>query len=222
MSTPAQPSPVPPRVLSVPAASGKPRHLAVLLHGVGADAASFLPVAQALAPQLPDTEFLVPDGLFPFEGGPPGRQWFSIRGVTTENRPGRVAEAGPPLSRWIDAELARRNLPGERLIIIGFSQGAIMGNWLALHRTPAPEAVVSLSGLLSEEGMQVSTSKPRVLVVHGDADTRMPVALAQESARGLEARGAQVQVELIPGLGHGVDGRVLTAVETFLASTVGD
>ena len=48
----------------------------------------------------------------------------------------------------------------------------------------------------------------------------MPPSLAADAARGLEARGAQVQVQLIPGLGHGVDGRVLTAVQDFLVQAL--
>ena len=42
--------------------------LAVLLHGVGDSAEGFAPIARALAPQLPDVELLIPDGLAPFDG----------------------------------------------------------------------------------------------------------------------------------------------------------
>jgi phospholipase/carboxylesterase len=201
----------------IPAASQSPRYLAVLLHGVGDSASGFAPIARALAPQLSDVEFVIPDGLAPFDSGPPGRQWFSIRGVTTENRPDRVSEAALQVSAWIDGELARRGLDGDKLVLIGFSQGAIVSNTLALVRRPAPRAVVAIAGRLAIAGDARAIGRPRVLLLHGASDPVMPVALADEAAAGLRARGADVSVEKFLGLAHSIDERELQAVERFLA-----
>lgn len=209
------PQPISPRTLRIAPASGQTGRLMVLLHGVGDSAQNFLPIAQALAPALPDTELLVVDGIQPFDGGGTGRQWFSIRGVTEQNRAGRVAEVGRQLSAWLDAQLAERGLGGERLILVGFSQGAILSQWLALHRDPAP-TVVALSGRLAVEDHLAAKVPARVLLVHGEEDPMMPVALVREAAAGLEARGAQVETRVIPGLGHGIDARVLEEVKRFL------
>lgn len=202
----------------VPAASGTPRRLAVLLHGVGDSAEGFAPIARALGPQLPDVEMVIPDGVAPFDGGPRGRQWFSVRGVTTENRPARVREAAAQVSAWIDAELARRGLAADQLILIGFSQGAIVSNTLALTRAPSPRAVVAMSGRLAYDGSAKAAGSPRVLVLHGTEDPVMPVELATEAAAGLTARGAVVIVETFPGLAHSVDNRELQAITRFLTS----
>ena len=210
-----------PRVLTIPPASGKAEYLVVLLHGVGATADSFFPIAQALAPALPNAEFLVPDGFQPFDGAPSGRQWFSIRGVTDENRPPRVEQGAAPLNAWIDQELSRRGLGGDRLIVLGFSQGAIMAHWLALRRNPAPAAIVSIAGLLAVEGRPVAPKPSRVLLVHGAADTRMPVSLAHEAASELKARGVDVKLQVIPGLAHGIDARALDQVKQFLVEVTG-
>ncbi len=201
----------------VPAASGHPRSLAILLHGVGDSAAGFAPIARALAPQLPDVELVIPDGLAPFDGGPRGRQWFSIRGVTTENRAARVTEAASRVSAWIDAELARRGFTGDQLILIGFSQGAIVSNTLALVRNPAPKAVVAMSGRLAVEENVRAAGAPRVLVLHGTEDQVMPIAEADATEAGLQARGAQVTLEKFPGLAHSIDERELLAIVRFLA-----
>lgn len=201
----------------VPATASPPRYLAVLLHGVGDSASGFAPIARALAPQLPDVEFVIPDGLAPFDGGPQGRQWFSIRGVTTENRPERVSVAAQQVSAWIDAELARRGLTGDKLVLIGFSQGAILSNTLALLRKPAPHAVVAMAGRLAIAGDARAAGTPRVLLLHGTSDPVMPVALADEAAEGLRARGAEVSLEKFSGLAHSVDQRELQAVVAFLS-----
>lgn len=211
------------RTLRIPPASGQTEYLMVLLHGVGANADSFAPIAQALVRALPTTEFLVPDGTYPFDGGPPGRQWFSLRGVTEENRPSRVDEAAVPLLAWIDQELAARGMGRDRLIVLGFSQGAIMADWLALRTSPSPAAIVALSGRLAVPRRPGDSTSTRVLIVHGAADPVMPVQLAEEAAAELKARGLDTELRIIPGLAHSVDRRVLTDVEAFLRGvTAGD
>jgi len=195
--------------------------LILFLHGVGADAASFQGLAQALAPGLPQAQLLVPDGFQPFDGGGAGRQWFSLRGVTDANRPARVRAAAEEVSRYADAELARRGLAGDRLVVVGFSQGAIVAAWLALHRRPAPAAVVLLSGRVAEEAAPVAGAVATpVLVAHGAQDPVMPVALAEASARTLTAWGARVTTRLYPGLGHEVSAQELRDVQAFLATAL--
>lgn len=203
--------------LTLPAPSGATEYLVVLLHGVGADAASFLTVGRALASALPHGEVVVPDGFQAFDGAPSGRQWFSIRGVTEQNRALRVRQAAGEVSAWIDAALAARGLPADRVVLVGFSQGAIVANWLALHRRPAPMAVVSLSGRLADDGPAPGDPAPApVLLVHGARDGVVPVASADEAARGFQARGARVRVRVFPGLGHNVDDEVILAARAFL------
>ncbi|RKH14819.1 alpha/beta fold hydrolase [Corallococcus sp. CA047B] len=216
--TPMAPkSPTPARVLTLPPSSGRAEYLVVLLHGVGASAESFLPIARALAPDVPHAEVVVLDGLHPFDGATTGRQWFSLQGITEQSRPARVRQAGAEVSAWIDGALAERDLGPERLVVVGFSQGAILAQWLALHRQPPPMAVVSLSGRLAEDAPAVAdmTSVP-VLLVHGARDAVMPARLSDEAARGLEARGARVRLRVLPTLAHGVDGEVLEETRWFL------
>lgn len=203
--------------ISISSRQGTPSHLVVLLHGVGADADSFQDLAHVLAKALPDADLLVPDGFHPFDGGGAGRQWFSVRGVTEENRPARVREAGSEVSRWIDGELARRSLGGDRLIVLGFSQGAILAGWLAVHRAPRPAAAVMLSGRIADD-QPAAEGAPTldVFIGHGERDPVMPVDEAASSARFLEASGARVTTRIYPGLGHQVDARELQDVAEFL------
>lgn len=191
------------------------RRLVVFLHGYGDSADGFLPLARAIAAELPDAEALVPDALHPREGGGPGRQWFSRLGATEQNRPARVEEAGRAVSAWLDEELRARGLDGRQLIVVGFSQGAMLAQWLALRRSPAPAAVVSLGGLLAVEG---AAPGARVLLVHGDADTVIPVQASEAALPRLTALGVAAELRVISGLGHGVDDRALAAVRAFLAT----
>lgn len=212
--TKVMPAPAPPRVLHVKPAAA-PSQLVVVLHGVGADADDLLPVARALSPTLPDAEWLVADAFHPFSGGGPGREWFSIVGVTEENRGARVKIAAEEVARWIDDELAARKLGWDRLVLLGFSQGSILANWLAVHR--GPRAVVAFSGRFADDGPMVRTSTP-VLVVHGARDPVIPVSNADDVKKALEARGARVTVSIHPALGHGIDAQGIDEARAFLAS----
>ena len=186
----SEPKPIPTTPsISIPPRQGAASYLVVLLHGVGADAASFQGVARMLGESLQRAELIVPDGFHPFDGGGQGRQWFSVRGVTDENRPVRVRDAGAEVSRWIDVELSRRGLGSDRLVVVGFSQGAIVGAWLAVHRAPRPAAVVILSGRVAEADVPSAGVGPRVLIAHGDRDGTMPASLVDSGTSVLEAWG---------------------------------
>lgn len=198
-----------------------PTYLLVLLHGVGANAADLRPLADALAAALPLAECAVPDGFQPWDGGGDGRQWFSLAGLTDANRPARVRAAAEEVSRWIDAELSRRKLGGDRLVLLGFSQGAMVAASVALHRKPAPAAVVLLSGRVAEASAPVpgAVSWP-AFVAHGAADPVIPVSVVEPSVRALEAWGAKVTKRVYPGLGHEIGREELRELLAFLAGVV--
>ena len=100
--------------------------LIILLHGVGASGASLAPLAEAMAPALPGVAFATPDGVEPFDMGGPGRQWFSVKGVTAENRAARVAAARPAFDATLDRIIAEHGARPEHVALLGFSQGTIM------------------------------------------------------------------------------------------------
>lgn len=209
----------PVNVITIPAREAPPRHLLVLLHGVGDSAEGFEGVGRQLARGLPQVEIVIPDGFHPFDGGGDGRQWFSRVGITEENRPERVQSAAREVSAWMDGELSRRGLSPDRLIVGGFSQGAMVSGWLALHREPSPKAVVLLSGRLSESA---SWPTPRVatpvFLAHGTADAVIPFSFMAEAKQGLEARGARVEGRVYGGMAHQISLQELSDIQAFLQS----
>ncbi|MGN6458114.1 MAG: esterase, partial [Achromobacter mucicolens] len=83
------------------------RQLFILLHGVGGSPANLEPLAQAVRAGFPSSAVLIPEGFEPFDGGGAGRQWFSVRGVTDDNRVDRVAQALPRLEAYVHDAQAR-------------------------------------------------------------------------------------------------------------------
>jgi phospholipase/carboxylesterase len=209
------------RTITLGAREPPPTHLVVFLHGVGADAQSFQDVAQSIAPAIPHADLVVPDGFHPWDGGSTGRQWFSLRGIDDANRPTRVREGGEEVSRWIDAELAKRELARDRLAIVGFSQGAMLTAWLATHRSPRPAAAVMLSGRVAEDrSPDADGGAVPVLIAHGDRDPLIAVDVVEPGARVLQTWGARVTTRVYPGLAHHVSSEELSDAAAFLKAAL--
>jgi phospholipase/carboxylesterase len=197
-----------------PAAGQTAAHLVVLLHGVGASAAGFTTLAHSLAAQLPRTAVVALDAPLPFDGGGDGFQWFSIRGLTEQNRRLRVEEAKAALHSRVDIELQHYGLRDEALSLLGFSQGTIMALAIAPERHGCA-AVVGFSGRLATPVLP-NASYPPVLLIHGTADLVIPLAESRNAANQLLAAGNEAHLMERPGLGHGIDDVGVAAMVAFL------
>lgn len=139
----------------------------VFLHGVGSSGDNMRPVASALG--LTDQAHCL-DGLLPFDMGP-GRQWFSVRGITEDNRAERVAAAMPALVDRLSKFGALENS-----LLVGFSQGAIMSLHVAAAGVPVA-GVIAIAGRLAAS-VPARTDWPPIALLHGDADPVMAVSIA--------------------------------------------
>jgi phospholipase/carboxylesterase len=192
--------------------------LAILLHGVGASGRDLAPLADALERYLPGTQFATPDAPHAFDEGP-GRQWFSVAGVSAQNRPQRVAAARAEFDRVVNAELDRFGLSGEpeRVALIGFSQGAIMAlDALATGRWPVA-AVVAFSGRLATPAPLQPPAGARALLVHGADDSVIPAEETRQAAARLAQAGVAVESRLLPGLGHTISLEGVALAGAFVA-----
>lgn len=182
----------------------------IFLHGVGGIGASMQPLADALNLTVPAH---CPDGPERFDMGP-GRQWFSVNGVTEANRPARIAAALPAFIRTVETFGDPRDS-----LLIGFSQGAIM----ALHAVAAglPVAgVFALSGRLAAP-VVARTDWPSITLLHGSADPVMPPAVAHATETWLNDAGAKPALQIFNDLGHSIDDRTLAAIRSGFGGVSG-
>ena len=213
----------------LPAKSGKAKHLVVFLHGYGADGNDLIDIGRAWQNLLPDTAFVSPHAPEPCAMAPVGRQWFGLTFRDPGERWRGVNAAAPTLNAFLDAELARHNLPASAMALVGFSQGTMMALHVGLRRAEALAAIVGYSGMLVAPGdpeqghvdmgalaPEIRT-RPPVLLIHGDMDEVVPAQALFMSAQGLAALDVPTEWHLSTGIGHGIDGEGLRHGGEFLA-----
>jgi phospholipase/carboxylesterase len=208
--------------------SGTAKQLVVFLHGYGADGNDLISLGREWQALLPDAAFVSPNAPEPVPGYPAGRQWFGLTFRDPDERWRGVTKARPVLDAFLDAELARNNLPPSALALVGFSQGTMMALHTGLRR-PALAGIVGFSGVLvTPTNQEVAaaaaseiTVKPPVLLVHGDQDEVIPAQALFLSAQGLGSMGLTVEWHLSQGIGHGIDGDGLRLGGAFLHKAFG-
>lgn len=186
--------------------------LLLLFHGVGSSAENLRPLGQALAAQRPGAWVVNVRSPLSSESGT-GWQWFSVQGVTEANRPERVAAAMPEFLDRVSAWQGHSGVAPQRTTLIGFSQGAIMAleSTQQIDAQPASGRVIAIAGRFSRPP-QHAPANTVVNLMHGDQDQVMPIGLAIEADSQLRALGVLSTFDRFPGLGHGIDARVVDAI----------
>jgi phospholipase/carboxylesterase len=206
-----------------PRAGGKARQLVVFLHGYGADGHDLISIGRAWQAILPNAAFVSPHAPEPCGMAPTGRQWFALTFRDPQERWRGVNAAAPVLERFLDAELARHQLAGDALALVGFSQGTMMALHVGLRRTVTPTAIIGYSGALilpdedPEAVRPAVRARPPILLVHGEADDLIPAQALFVAAQGLAALEIPVEWHLSLGIGHGIDNEGLRHGGEFLA-----
>lgn len=192
--------------------------LVILLHGVGSHGLNLAPLGDVWRENLPTTRFAAPDAPAPFDMGP-GYQWFSIDGVTPDNRPQRVQGARADFDRLIGGLLSEQGLIGhpERVVLAGFSQGSIMALDAVASGRWQFAAVVAFSGRLSSPQPLTPAVGTPVLLLHGADDPVIPSWETERAAAALQALGLTVQFAVLPQLGHGISPEGVTLAGQFIA-----
>ncbi len=197
--------------------------LVIFLHGVGSRGEDLLPLTGPLRHALPGTAFAAPDAPFPFPYGM-GHQWFSIAGVTEDNRAGRIEAARADFDRVIREVIEAYGFTEktDRVAFVGFSQGTIMAlDALVSGRWPVG-AIVGFSGRLASPLPLSPYKATPVLLVHGAADSVIPAAQTVKAAATLQDLGVDVQSRILPGLDHTISAEGIELAGAFLADRLGD
>ena len=196
--------------------AGDPEGALVLLHGRGADEHDLYPLLDLLDPErrllgvTPGAPLSLPPG---------GSHWYQLAGIPTPHA--ETFHASIPL---LDMLLEGLQVPFERVVLGGFSQGTVMSWALTLGPGRArPAAVIALSGFLPRvadwplDPSQLAGIP--VAIGHGTLDPVIPVAFGHEARAALEAGGAAVTWMESP-VGHTVDPGWVPALRDVVSAAV--
>ena len=206
-----------------PAAGGNANRLVVFLHGYGADGKDLIDLANPFGMALPNASFISPDAPHPCAMSPRGRQWFPI-----EEIPKGAIKASEGLLDLVKNEAKKLNLTFKDVILIGFSQGAMMSMQCLLINHEQLGAIIGYSGALREENVEAANdqilngkhkfSDTPILLVHGEQDEVVPFQSLERSKILLNKIGFNVQTLSRKNLGHGIDPDGISKGMEFLKS----
>ena len=180
---------------------GRAEQLMLLFHGSGARAADMGPLARQLRLAFPQAAMLAPEGFEPADAGGPGRQWFSLRDITDDNRPARVAAVLPRLAAWVRAAQQATGLGPMHTALLGFSQGAILALELAQADAGLAGRVLAFAGRYA----RLPTAAPAgttLHLFHGADDAVVPAAQARLAIERLAALQGDATLDIAPGVAH--------------------
>ncbi len=198
--------------------SGTARQLIVLVHGYGADGNDLISLGQVWQQAVPDAAFAAPHAPQRIAEGPGGFQWFPLRGTEPTETETGAAAATPGLESFIAAELKATGVAPDKLVVVGFSQGAMMALYAGLRRAVAPAAILAYSGLMPGRIPQPSPAGayPPVFINHGDSDSVVPPQMMFVALGALQQAGVEVEWHLARGVAHGIDPESLELGGQFL------
>lgn len=188
-----------------PRRGGAPDALVVLLHGYGSNGDDLIQLAPMLAQAAPGAAFVAPHAPESVPGYPEGRQWFALASMDPRQLAIGARAAAPGLDGFLDRELERQGVAPQRLVLAGFSQGAMLSLQIGLQRAIAPAAILAFSGGIADpDAAREPKGKPPVLLVHGDQDDRVPPEASLATASLLAEGGHGAEVMICRGLGHSI------------------
>lgn len=200
----------------LPAKSKTPEKLVVFLHGLGSDGNDLISLAPFFQKDKPNWHFISPNGVEAFDMAPFGRQWFSLNDRSEQSLKQLSAESMPFLSKIISDKQAELGLINSDTIIIGFSQGTMMGISLTLQQKEPFYAMVGFSGRLIIPDGEINKKTPFCLI-HGAEDDVVPASETKRSEDYFKSKGIPCQAHILSGLAHSIDLRGIEIATKFLS-----
>ena len=188
------------------------RLVAILIHGRGASAEDILTLTQELRPK--DVAYLAPQAA--------GHTWYpySFLSPIEQNEPGITS--GLRMISGLVEQAGRQGVTPERIVLMGFSQGACLALEFAARHAQRYAGIAGLSGgLIGPPGTPRrypgSFDGTPVFLGCSDIDPHIPLERVKETTGVFRMMGAEVDERIYPRMGHTVNRDELDAVNAILA-----
>lgn len=184
----------------------------VMVHGRGGSAEDILGLRQALG-DVSGWHFVAPQAA--------NATWYPERFMAP------MARNEPWLSSALEAvgdtvaSLEAAGIASDRIVLLGFSQGAcLMTEWAARHARRFGGIAALAGGLIGPDGTPRdyagSLDGTPVFLGCGDVDAHIPVARVRETAEVMTRLGGTVDARVYPGVPHGIIQDEVDAVRALM------
>lgn len=191
----------------------------IMLHGRGADARDMLGLASQLQARIDPTQtprlaahadkiaYLAPNAA--------GNAWYPYRFIEPVKRNEPFLSGALEIVGGLIAHVRASGMALDKIMLLGFSQGACLALEYAARHPQRYGAVFGLSGGLIGETLPTysgALSDTPVLIGCSDVDFHIPVQRVRESANVFRALGAAVDERIYPQMGHTINDDEVTAI----------
>jgi phospholipase/carboxylesterase len=187
--------------------------LLVGLHGCGDTAEGFARAWRHFPAKLEIALALAP---LPYEGG---RQWFDWPpGMTDDALADAVSAAEVRLWPAI-VQLAH----GRKVIVVGFSQGAMLAYVIAVRHPDAVAVAFPIAGRMPYKLLprgKVRTAP--VVAMHGTEDQTIGIEASREAIAAFQAAGATAELREYPGVDHTIAPAMRDELVTSVRAMIGN
>ncbi len=198
-------------VLQAGAEFGDARAAMILLHGRGATANDILSLAEVF--DRPEIAYVAPQAA--------GNTWYPRPFMSPVEANEPWLSSALKLVAGLFGHLNGEGLPPERVVLLGFLQGACLSLEFAARNARRFGGIVGLSGGLIGQEIDAarypgSLDGTPVLLGCSDVDGHIPLRRVDESAATLAGLGAEVDKRIYRGMGHTINEDEVAGVRALL------
>jgi phospholipase/carboxylesterase len=174
----------------------------VAIHGLGDEPHNFAALFDAFPERA---RLILPRAPDEFEDG--GWSWFPIRARDrdVDSLSHSIETAADKIARTVALLQQERPTVGVP-IVTGFSQGGMLAFAIAVHHPEIAGAAVPVGGWLPPPlwpaGKGTGTSYPKIVALHGTADTAVHFDTTKQAIDHLSALGFEVELKAYEGVPH--------------------
>jgi phospholipase/carboxylesterase len=200
---------------AVPDSSNQP--LVIFLHGYGSNEQDLFGMKEQLPAQY--TYLSVRAPIVMEEGS---YQWFRKKGEGAYNgETDDLKSSGRLLLDFVAQAAQKYHTEPAKVVLVGFSQGAIMSYEVALRHPEAVGGIAALSGrilpvLKSELTPDEKRQSLAIFIGHGTADKRLPLTDGTEANSLLQSVSLEPEFHAYQGVGHNISAEELQDLSAWL------
>ncbi|MBL42690.1 MAG: hypothetical protein CMM49_08545 [Rhodospirillaceae bacterium] len=206
-----------------------PEYLMFLLHGYGANGNDLFSLTPYLNKLFPQIAFLAPHAPFECSLSQNGRQWFSIDQLNSDYNfkkdstiYSEIEQSSKILENFIYLQKENYSIGNKKIILVGFSQGAMMALHLGLKLESEIACIVGFSGALISFDNSENTNKsfPSVFLAHGELDNVVNCNETMKAYNQLSKITHNIEKYIEKDLYHSISQEGLTKAIDFIKNVI--